>query len=626
MCGIAGVIDSSGNLREELLHKMANVIKHRGPDAEGFFLDKETGVGFAHRRLSIIDLNNGHQPMKSYDENCVITFNGEIYNYKELRSELLNSGLKFNTISDTEVILSIYQKYGIQGFERLNGIFAFAIYNKKERKVILARDTFGVKPIYYSFTTSGLTFSSEIKAILQNKNYKLDFDYNAFGSFLTYRYNPSPQTLFKNIYKLKPGEILEYNLSGDYSLKCFQSTPTVNEKISEEEAEEEYSRLLSKAVKRQLTSDVPVGLLLSGGIDSAAIGYFMNENNYSHFHTYSIGFSGKGNYNELADARKSAEYLDVPNYSTELSQNQYLDFFYKSFYYLEEPIAEATIPALYYLSELASKDVKVVLAGQGADEPLAGYKRYYGESKISKYQPVLNLLPLKMLSEIVPKNERLRRAAYASQFENEIERFLAIYTIFTPGQKKLLLNEDVYEKIKNDDIELLEPLYKRTENLKNSLSKILYIDTRMKLSDDLLLFGDKMTMANSLEMRVPYLDKELISFLETLPAKYKLRGSKHKYIHKKAAEKWLPDAIIKRRKRGFETPMDEWLQGNFAEDAKKILNDKYSASRNFFNLKFVNELIDSHKEGRGNYLRHIMALLSFELWYKTFFVSNININ
>jgi len=626
MCGIAGVVDTSGNLREEFLHKMADVIKHRGPDDEGFFLDKEAGVGFAHRRLSIIDLNNGHQPMRSYDGSCVITFNGEIYNYKELKSELLNSGFNFSTESDTEVILNIYQKHGIEGFEKLNGIFAFAIYDKKEKKVILARDTFGVKPLYYSFTTSGLTFSSEIKAILQNKNYKLDFDYNAFGSFLTYRYNPSPQTLFKNIFKLKPGEILEFNLTGNYTLKYFQSTPIVNEKISKDEAAEEYSRLLSKAVKRQLTSDVPVGLFLSGGIDSAAIGYFMNENNYKSFHTYSIGFSGKGNYNELADAKKSADYLNATNDSVELSQNQYLDFFYKSFYYLEEPIAEATIPALYYLSELASKDVKVVLAGQGADEPLAGYKRYYGESKMSKYQPLLNLLPLKMLSGIVPKNERLRRATYASQFENELERFLAIYTIFTPKQKKLLLNENTYKKIKNDATELLEPLYRKTGNLKDSLSKILYIDSRMKLSDDLLLFGDKMTMANSLEMRVPYLDKELVAFIETLPANYKLKGNKHKYIHKKAAGKWLPNEIINRKKRGFETPMDEWLQGSFADDAKKIFNDKHSASRNFFNLKFVNELIDSHKEGRGNYLRHIITLLSFEIWYKTFFENNININ
>lgn len=627
MCGIAGVIDISGNLKPELLHKMADVIKHRGPDDEGFFLDKEAGVGFAHRRLSIIDLKNGHQPMKCFDENYVITFNGEIYNYKELQVHLSNSGLKFNTDSDTEVILNIYKKFGIEGFNKLNGIFAFAIYDKLQKKVILARDTFGVKPLYYSLTTKSLTFASEIKAILQNRNYKPEFDYDAFGSYLTYRYNPSPQTLFKNIYKLKPGEFLEYKFNGEYKLNYFeQSVPKLNQNISEQDAVEEYSRLLSLAVKRQLTSDVPVGLFLSGGIDSAVLGYFMNENNYKGYNSYSVGFSGKGNYNELDDAKITSDYLKVYSTSVSINQNDYLNFFYKSFYYLEEPIAEATIPALYYLSSLASKDVKVVLAGQGADEPLAGYRRYYGESKMSRYQSILNMLPLKMISGIVPRNERLKRAAYASQFDSEIERFLAIYTIFTPEQKKMLLKEDVQSKIKNSDIELLEPLYTRTGNLKDSLSKILYIDTRMKLSDDLLLFGDKMTMANSLEMRVPYLDKELIGFLETLPSKYKLKGNKHKYIHKRAATKWLPKEIIDRKKRGFETPMDEWLQGSFADDAKKIFNEKNSASGNFFRLKYINELIDLHKEGKENYLRHIMALLSFELWHKTFFENNMTVN
>lgn len=620
MCGIAGVVDRSGNLNGNLLEKMSDVIKHRGPDDKGIYFDKEKGVGLVHRRLSIIDLQSGHQPMNSSDDNCVIVFNGEIYNYKELREELLKKGLKFKTNSDTETILNTYLQYGVDGFNLLNGMFAFAIYDKRQNKVILVRDNFGVKPLYYSFTSNGVTFASEIKAILQNKNYKAELDYTAFNSFLTYRYNPSPQTLFKNIFKLKPGEYLEYNLDGNYKLDYFDKyEPKINYSIKDNEAIDEYSYLLQKSVKRQLTSDVPVGLFLSGGIDSAVLGYFMKKDIGKKFDSFTIGFSGEGNYNEIDDANISSEFIGSKNFNRTLTKEEYLNFFQKSFYYLEEPVAEATVPALYYLSQLASEHVKVVLAGQGADEPLAGYKRYYGESKISKYQSLLNLLPLNTISEMLPRNERLKRATYAAQFTNEMERFLAIYTIFTPEQKAGLLNDDVKSKMTNEDLELLKHLYSRTENLDDSLSKILFIDTRMKLSDDLLIFGDKMTMANSLEMRVPYLDKELVKFLETLPSNLKLRGNKHKYIHKKAAENWLPQEIVNRKKRGFETPIDEWLQGSFADDAKKIFNEENSASRNFFNLNYLNKLIDEHKSGKENHLRQIFTLLSFEMWYKTFF-------
>lgn len=620
MCGIAGVVDTSGKLNKSLLEKMSEVIRHRGPDDNGVYFDREKGVGFVHRRLSIIDLKSGHQPMYSYDNSCVITFNGEIYNYKNINAELLKEGMKFRTNSDTETILNVYLKQGIAGFNLLNGMFAFAIYDKKKNKVILARDNFGVKPLYYSFTTDGLTFGSEIKAILENKDYKPELDYTAFNSFLTYRYNPSPQTLFKNIFKMKSGEYLEYNLDGSYSLNFFdKSKPEIDYAIKEADAVEEYSRLLENSVGRQLTGDVPVGLFLSGGIDSAVLGHFMEKEIKENYDSFTIGFTGQGSYNEINDANYSAEVIGSKNYTRTLSKVEYINFFQKSFYYLEEPVAEATVPALYYLSQLASAHVKVVLAGQGADEPLAGYRRYYGESKISKYQSLLNLLPLNLLSELLPRNERLKRASYASQFINEIERFLAIYTIFTPEQKNQLLKDDVKNKMSDEDLDLLRPLYSRTEKLDDSLSKILFIDTRMKLSDDLLMFGDKMTMANSLEMRVPYLDKELVNFLETLPSDLKLRGSKHKYIHKKAAAKWLPQGIINRKKMGFETPMDEWLQGSFADDAKIIFNDKNSASRNFFNLEYLNNMIDLHKSGKENYLRHIFALLSFEMWYKTFF-------
>jgi len=395
--------------------------------------------------------------------------------------------------------------------------------------------------------------------------------------------------------------------------------PKTNVLISEREAIEEYQRLLHSAVQRQMISDVPVGILLSGGVDSAAIGYLMQKESSEKIKAFTIGFPGKGDYNELDDANRTAKLIGLEHFGLTITQNEYLDFLYQSFYYTEEPIAEATIPALYYVSKLASQHLKVVLAGQGADEPLAGYHRYIGVYHIGKYSRILQMLPFKTIVALLPRNERLKRATYISQFSTELQRLLGTYTIFTPTQKKHLLKSDVKKHMDNADEALVERLYSQTDKLKDSLSKMLFIDTRMSLSDNLLLFNDKITMANSLEMRVPFLDVELVQFLESLPSSFKIKMAKRKYLHKKAVEKWLPKEIINRKKRGFATPMDEWLQTGFAKTTKKLLNAKRSACKEYFNIDYINSMIDQHQKRKNNYQRHIFALLSFELWYKTFF-------
>jgi len=358
---------------------------------------------------------------------------------------------------------------------------------------------------------------------------------------------------------------------------------------------------------------------LSGGVDSAVIGYLMQKKVSKKIKTFTIGFQGKGDYNELDDARRSANFIDSEHYDLTITQTEYLDFFYKSFYHTEEPIAEATIPALYYVSKLAAQHLKVVLAGQGADEPLAGYHRYIGARYVSKYAGALKMLPFKTIAALLSRNERVKRAAYISQFSTELQRFLGVYTIFTPIQKEHLLKADVKKHLHNADEALVERLYSQTGELQDSLSKMLFIDTRMSLSDNLLLFNDKITMANSLEMRVPFLDVELVQFLESLPSSFKIKMANRKYIHKKAVEKWLPKEIIYRKKRGFATPMDEWLQTGLAKVTKKILNAKDSACREYFKLDFINKMIDQHLKRKKNFQRHIFALLSFELWHKTFF-------
>ena len=601
---------------------MSSIMHHRGPDDEGTYFDRDAGVGLAHRRLSIIDLKTGHQPMSDAAKETWIVFNGEIYNFPDLKKELQGKGQSFCTTSDTEVILSIYKTHGEGAFERMNGIFAFAIYDRRNRSVVLVRDHFGVKPLYYYLDGERLIFASEIKAILQDRTVRRELDYDAFNSFLTFRYNPSPQTLFKNIHKLPPGHVLKVMSDGQFQLAPYWNyRPKTDSGIGEAEAIEQYQNLLQECVRRQMISDVPVGLFLSGGIDSAVLGHLMQQESKEPIKTFSIGFPGEGDYNELDDARATARLIGSQHQDLTISRKDYLDFFLQSFQHTEEPIAETTIPALYYVSRLAASHVKVVLAGQGADEPLAGYHRYIGEQYLSKYASLLGMLPLDRLAKLLPRNERLKRAAFASRYTSELERFLAIYTIFTPSMKRQLLNPDVQQIGLSNGLTRLQELHEQTDQLEDSLGRLLYIDTRLSLPDDLLLFGDKMTMANSLEMRVPFVDMELVMFLESLPSRLKLRGRTGKYIHKKAIRRWLPDIIINRKKRGFATPMDQWLQSDLAGFVRSLVNDRDSACTKYFNIPFINSMIDDHGSRRENYQRHIFALLSFELWHRSFFDS-----
>jgi len=621
MCGIAGKYNyqSRQPVDPNLLKRMSACIAYRGPDDEGSFLHDESGLGFVHRRLSIIDLSTGHQPMFDETGNYCIVFNGEIYNFRELRQDLETKGHTFQTSSDTEVVLELYKADGDKAFARLNGIFALAMFRLESRELILARDQFGVKPLYYHLQNGSLVFGSEIKAILEDNSIKAEIDYEALNSFLTFRYNPAPQTLFKGVCKLVAGHYLKVASDGSVSTAAYSDySPQTDTVISEEDAIRKYQLLLENAVRRQMVSDVPVGLLLSGGIDSAVIGSLMKAQSNLPVKSFSIGFEGNGEFNELEDAKKTSHLIGSEHHAITISRKDYLSFFTKSFRHIEEPIAETSISALYYVSRLAREHVKVVLAGQGADEPLAGYHRYIGEKYLSRFGGMFAALPLKQLVSLFGRNERLKRAEFASRFSNERDRFLAIYTIFTPEMKSRLLNEETKALVRSADQTLVERLYSQTYGMKESLNKLLFIDTRLSLSDDLLLFGDKVTMANSIEMRVPFLDTDIIRFLETLPSQLKLRGRTGKYIHKKALSKWLPPDVINREKRGFATPMDTWLQKGLATSVRSLINDSNSACRRYFSIPFLNEVLDSHESRKENYQRHIFSIMSFELWHRTF--------
>jgi asparagine synthase (glutamine-hydrolysing) len=619
MCGIAGLFHFRDRrpVDRDVLDRMRYLLRHRGPDGEGTFVEEFPSVGLVHRRLSIIDIDGGKQPMSNASEELWIVFNGEIYNFPTLRRELESGGYRFRTKSDTEVVVALYETYGTKGISRLNGIFAFALYDRRRRRVVLARDHFGVKPLYYHADAERIVFGSEIKAILTVPGVEPQVDPDALREFLVLRYNPSPRTMFLNIKKLEPGTLLVVDHDGAMHQEAFWSElPSSAPSLDEDEVTEEYQRLLKESVERQMLSDVPVGLMLSGGIDSAVIGHLMRSRASYRIKSFTVGFEGKGDYNELADARATAALLGTEHYELTVSKENYKTAFFDSFAFTEEPIAEPTIPALFHVARLASQHVKVVLAGQGADEPLGGYRKYLGEAYLMRLGASAMLLPFGLMSMLLRRDEGLARLARAAGATEPYARFLALNTIFSPEQLSRVLR--VGGSNNNDVSPRLRTLFERSATAPDSLSRILYVDTRSYLSDDLLIFGDKMTMANALEMRVPFLDPALVTFLESLPGSFKIRGTRRKYIHKRAARAWLPPEIINRKKRGFLTPMDEWLQKDLGELCAQLVREKDSFSQEHLDPQCVLQLIEDHTRKRANYYKHVFAVLCLELWYRNF--------
>lgn len=619
MCGIVGIWCNNHKYTESDIRKMAGAMSHRGPDYEGVWSDDY--VNFGHRRLSIIDLSvNGHQPMHDISDQYVIVFNGEIYNYPELKASLIGRGCQFKTSSDTEVILSLYKEYGEKTPSMLNGIFSFVIWDKKNKELFAARDFYGVKPFYFYRTQSSFVFASEIRAILAFPHYEKELDVNALNAFLTFRFNPSPYSLFKNINKLSAGQCIKISAEGDFLLYNYDvSKPAINENISFSDAVAQYQYLLEKAVERQLLADVPVSLFLSGGIDSAVMGVLMQKYANYKIKTFTVGFEGSGDYNELDHARETAAHIGSDHSDYLISKAEYFESFFQSCFALEEPIGHNSIPAFHIVSKQASKEHKVAICGQGADEVLAGYNRYIAEKYISKNRLLAGLVPWGLLESYKPFNESIRRLKYSSGFSNELDRFVAIYSIFTHTQRNKLLKPELQKSLDISNASLISDLYSRTENYKNdSLNRILFIDTR-SLADNLLLIGDKISMSTSLELRVPFLDVELVNFLESLPGNFKLKGLTNKYIHKQALSKWLPEHIINRKKLGFETPFDNWLHGTMGKQIRNTLTAGGSACAQFFNIKELNNMFDLHIARKYNYQRHIFMLYSFEIWYNYFF-------
>lgn len=619
MCGITGFFHyhEAAEPDPELLARMTDVIHHRGPDDRGALMLSACGLG--NRRLSIIDLEGGFMPMSADRGRAWISYNGEVYNFAELRRDLEARGHVFRTHGDTEVVLHHFLEYGPEGCRKWNGMFGVAIFDAEKRRLFLARDHFGVKPLYYFDDGKSLYFGSELKSILENPAVLRELDRDALSVFLTLRYLPSPNTLLKGIRKLPPGHYLLADENGVTIHRYFDDVPQINDRLSERDILDEYLHLLRQAVERQMVSDVPVGLMLSGGVDSAALAFFMSRASRLPVQSFSIGFPGTGDFNELDHARETAEWAGTNHHPLLIQQDEYTEFFPRSFWHLEEPVSEPTISAYYHVCRLASDHVKVVLMGQGADEPLAGYDRYFGERYHPLVAPLLRYTPLRALIEALPRAEKLKASVRSLDERDPLERFLKIQTVFQPAWQRDLLRENfVSEQDPRSGVrELLRPLQAAVRDLP-SLSQFLFLDARTMLSDNLLLFGDKIAMANSLEVRVPYLDLDLVRFVESVPPKYKIRGLQRKYFHRQALRRILPASFISRKKRGFATPMDRWFRRELEGQVRRVLLHPQSACAEVFRVETMRRMIDSHVSGRENYRKQLYLLLSYEFWAQRF--------
>lgn len=612
MCGITGIVHYKGSPDKVRLQNAIDSIHHRGPDGNGMFLHGRIGLG--HTRLSIIDVGSGAQPMFSATGEHVIVYNGELYNYKIIREELFRKGYVFKTHSDTEVVLNAFIEYGPDCVNKFNGIFAFAILNLTNDSLFLFRDQLGVKPLYFYKDDNVFCFGSEIKALFKLVDIKKEIDLEALDYWLTYRHVPSPFTLFNQVKKLNAGHYIEITKNAFAVRRFFAGEPKILDE-SFRMCVKIYQDKFERAVERQMMSDVPVGIMLSGGIDSALIGTLMKKYYDGNIKSYTVGFEEFGLHNELIDAKKSASIIGLDHNEIILNTNDFLDYFHNSFNYLEEPISTSSAGSVYAIAKAANRNnTKVLLSGQGADETLGGYRRHWAEKnypliKAIKQVPLLNTI-LKKSS-----NEQIRRAFDAMGESDVIDRLTKIYSIFNDEMKgKLLLNRINYY---NPSI-ILKNWIEETVGM-DRLSRIQYIDARNDLTDNLLIVADKMSMAASVELRVPFLDLELFKYLETVPSKYKIRGMTLKYFHKESAKKYLPPEIINRKKKGFFTPIDIWFRKNLGNDIRQQITAKSSACAQYFNTSYINEIIDAHQSKKADYHKNIFSLWAFETWYQQFY-------
>ena len=602
MCGIVGLVTKKE--KENTIKLMNDRIKHRGPDGDGYFIDGDVALG--HRRLSIIDLSSGDQPMFNEDGSVVTVFNGEIYNYQELKEELIALGHDFKTKSDTEVLVHGYEEWHTDLPKHLRGMFAFAIYDKNKNEVFLARDNFGIKPLYYAKMNDTFMFASEIKAFLDVPDFEKVFNESILETYLEFSFVPTNETFFKGVHRLDAGCSLLYK-DGEIKLNKYFKLDFKEENMSFEDAVKNISDVMKDSVEKHLIADVEVGSFLSSGIDSSYIVSLAKPDK-----TYTVGYENK-KYDETMYAKDLAEKLGIKNESKIITKEEYLENISKIMYHLDEPTSDPAAISLYFVAKLASKDLKVVLSGEGADEFFGGYN-YYREEVDYKFY---NKLPfcirhaIGKVASIFPEgrgfNFLVRRG---EKLENS---YIGVNRNFSSKMAKKVLKNNYELKA----IDVTKDVYNEFKNYRN-IDKMQAIDINFWLMKDILLKADRMTMASSIEGRVPFIDKEVFKVASHLPFDYKVTKENTKVALRAAAKEVIPTEAYKKKKLGFPVPVREWIkEGDFKEEVEKTLNS--DVANKYFNTKIINKMFEEHINGKKDNYRKIWTIYTFIKWYQVFF-------
>jgi asparagine synthase (glutamine-hydrolysing) len=619
MCGICGQFNFARNepVQPDTIRQMTRSMVHRGPDDEGHYISGPLGLGF--RRLSIIDLAGGHQPMSDAEETVWVVLNGEIYNFKELRAELEKRGHRFRTKSDTEVIIHGYKEWGTDVLDHLNGMFGLAIWDVKKERLVVARDAMGIKLIYYRIANGQLTFGSEIRPLRVAENSQPEVDPAALNLFLRFRYTPAPLTIFQGIRKLAAGTMLVVE-KGDYREERWYSYAPQPFEVpkSAEQAREELLELYKAAVRRHLLSDVPVGILLSGGLDSGLLLALMNEQG-GPWPAYTIGYGSAFEDDELIDAAETASILGAKHVTVKLERGEFersLPAIVKS---LEEPIAASSIVPMYFISQRARRDVKVALFGQGPDELFGGYKRHLGVH----YGNMWRNLPSGVRSMVgfavnrLPRNETLKRGVHSLGTSDRLKRYQDVFSLAPAETVDALFRDDVLPDQQDrglvDYWRALLPQMKHTDEL----GGFQLLEIRSSLPDELLMYGDKLSMAHGLEGRVPYLDRTVVEYVQRLPADLKIRNGTRKWLHRQICRSYLPPRILKRKKRGFAVNVvDEWFHSSLKGELPELLLDRSSLMFELLKPESVRKLLEAHRSRRQDNHKVLFSLVMLEQWLR----------
>ena len=626
MCGICGKLYHDGRTSDEgeLLDRMTAALAHRGPDGQGRYMSGPVALG--HTRLAIIDLTRGAQPIANEDGTVWIVFNGEIYNFRELRADLVGRGHRFSTDSDTEVIVHLYEEHGVDCLQRLRGMFAFALWDSKQQVLFCARDRVGIKPLYYVDTGHALVFASEVKALLTDPQVQPSVDHQAIDTFLTFTYGAGSDTLLRPIRKLEPGHYLT-SCRGRTVVRPYWNLtfPRVQRPCSFGEAAEALRELIKNTVRDHMISDVPVGVLLSGGIDSTVILSCAAAETSRPIQTFTVGFSGADFEDERPYAELAARRFGAEHRSITVSSQDYLGALERYIWHMEEPVSEPPAIALDFVSRLARQHVKVVLSGEGGDEAFGGYETYRNLALLERVKSSLGAVGSAGLSAVVAAAGRLGDSRRLRKYSPLLKVPLSSYYFsrrsspfaFFPRLRREFYTDDMNDRIvAGHPSEMIDAHFQNVKE-QGHLNQMLYVDTKTWLTDDLLVKADKITMANSLELRVPLLDHQVLEFAAALPPHFKVSGMSTKRVLKKAFAGHIPEEILRRRKQGFPVPIGRWLRGDFKEYVHDLLLSDRSIGRGYFRREAVESLL--RQCGAGQQVVHeVFCLLALELWHRRF--------